>query len=140
MLLCFLSMSVFYASAHQIDSTDTTAELKIHDQQIIYQEEILGKIETLRTDATNAESEDFTIEIFSKKGDLVAKYNVKMLARLKKNKDYILSAELKTLKDNVVHNGSNFLDFHSKSFSNEKMNNLLQIDKAVKYLFAHRYL
>lgn len=139
-LLFFLTLSFFKASASQIDSADTVTDLKIEQQQIIYQKEVVGKVQTIKVEPINSDSEEYTIQIFTNKGTLVAEYDVKVLAKHKKNKDSILSAELKTIKDNVVHNGSNFIDFHLQSMSDNKNANLLQVDRVVKYLLTNKYL
>lgn len=139
-LLVFLSMSFLKASATQIDSTDTVTDLTIEEQQIIYQDKVVGKVQTLKAEALSSKSDDYTIQIFAKKGTLIAEYDIKVLAKRKKNKDCILSAELKTLKDNVIHNGSNFIDFHLNAVSDNKSANLLQVDRVIKYLLAYKYL
>ncbi len=45
----------------------------------------------------------------------------------------------KVSSDNVIHNGTNFIDFHLKSSTDIK-DAILQLDKVVKYLLNYKYL
>ena len=123
------------ANFNEMDTIDD--DVKIENEQILYKNSILGKIETKEHKSADAKIRMVNVLIYSKKGKLVAEYNLEMLNKPKKNEDIILSANIKTTKDKVNHNGSNFIDFHEKQTEKDKN---LQLDRVVKYLMDYKYL
>lgn len=139
-VLMFLSICLFKAKANSVsDLTDSISDLKIENQQIIYNEKVVGNVSDPIIQLNDNKSEDYKVQIFGKKGRLVAEYRIEVLSKKKKNQDEILTAQIKTTKDNVVHNGNNFVDFHQR-FSIQHKESILQLDKVVKYLLTYKYL
>lgn len=137
--LFFLCASFFGAKANFIDLTDSIGDVKIEQEQIIYRKKVLGNIKTLKVESQNHTSNNYRFQIFGKKGSLIAEYEMEVVDKQKKNQDDIIAAHLKTTKDNIVHNGNNFLDFHQKA-SNRQKNAILQLDKVIRYLLTYNYL
>ncbi len=135
----FIGGPFLKAQAHNLieSDTDTVKDVRIEKSQIIYNKNILGRIKTTHLHSKNSKSENYKVEVFCKQGRLVAEYEVEVLNKHRKNQDAILSAYVKTVIDNVVHYGSNFIDFHKKS---EEHISVLQVEKVVKYLFTYKYL
>ncbi len=136
-ILFFLSSSFITAHASIFNDTDTISEVKIDYPKIIAKKKVVGTVKTLPVIPSDSKSENHKVQIFEKSGKLVAEYELEVLSDRKKNRDAIISAKIKTLKDNVVHNGNNFIDVHFKSSKNET---LLQLNKVVEYLLKYKYL
>jgi hypothetical protein len=139
LILAFIGSSFIEVKANVIDLTDSVSGVKIENQQILYQKSVLGKVKVLSDGAKTQNSKLYNVQIFGKKGRLVAEYEVEVLNKHKKHHDTILNAQIKTVKDNVIHNGTNFIDFHLKSSTDIK-DAILQLDKVVKYLLNYKYL
>ncbi len=139
-ILLFFVCSLFsQAKENIVDLTDSINDVTIENQQIISHKKVLGKVKKLKVQRSTARSDNYTYQIFERKGKLVAEFEMEVLSKQKKAQDGILSAQVKTFKDNVIHNGTNFIDFHVKSLRNDS-EVVLQLDKVVKYLLAYKYL
>ena len=137
--LTFICSLFVGTKANASNLTDTLGNVKIENQQILYHKKVLGKVKVLPDQAQAQRSKTYNVQIFTKKGRLVAQYKMEVLSKCKKNQDAILSAQIKTVADNVTHNGANFIDFHLKPATDIK-NALLQLDKVVEYLLNYKYL
>ncbi|HTN19054.1 MAG TPA: hypothetical protein VL125_01190 [Pelobium sp.] len=139
LILAFIGSSFIEVKANVVDLTDSISGVKIENQQILYRKSVLGKVKVLSDGAKTQNSKLYNVQIFGRKGRLVAEYEVEVLSKHKKNHDAILNAQIKTVKDNVIHNGTNFIDFHLKPSADSK-DAVLQLDKVVKYLLNYKYL
>ena len=139
LFLFFFCVLFFQAEAHVTDITDSIGDVKIENQQIVFHTKVLGVVKKLKVQRNASKTENYTYQIFEKKGKLVAEYEMEISNKEKRMKEGILSAQIKTLKDNVVHNGNNFLDYHMKS-SKDNVDRILQLDKVVRYLLTYKYL
>ncbi|HET8829370.1 MAG TPA: hypothetical protein VFM79_08500 [Pelobium sp.] len=137
--LFLICASFFSAKANFIDLTDSLGDVKIEQEKIIYRKKVLGNIKTLKVEAQNQTSNNYRFQIFGKKGSLIAEYEMEVVDKQKKNQDDIITAHLKTTRDNIIHNGNNFLDFHQKA-SNRQKDDILQLEKVIKYLLTYNYL
>ena len=137
LILIFVSFSLSNLYAVTISQTDTVNDVIIKNQQIISAEEVVGNIKTLTLASSDSKSKSYKVQIFEKSGSLIAEYDLEVLSKQNKNQDAIVSAQIKTLSDNVVHNGNNFIDFHFKS---TKKDALFQLNKVVEYLLKYKYL
>lgn len=136
--LFFLGV-VFSVKASLLCEADSASDIRIEQQQIICHQSVVGRLKTSSTKSANPNAQSFRIQIFEDKGRLVAEYDIELLGKRKKNQDAILGAKIKTLRDNVVHNGTNFLDFHAKEVD-KSQDSLFQLEKVVEYLMAYDYL
>lgn len=139
LFLFFFCVLFFQAEAHVTDITDSIGDVKIENQQIVFHTKVLGVVKKLKVQRNASKTENYTYQIFEKKGKLIAEYEMEISNKEKRMKEGILSAQIKTLKDNVVHNGNNFLDYHVKS-SKDNVDRILQLDKVVRYLLTYKYL
>ncbi|WP_017256856.1 hypothetical protein [Pedobacter arcticus] len=139
LILFFFYAFIFRAEARVTDLTDSISDVKIENQQIIFDTKVLGIVRKLKVHRNTSKTENYTYQIFEKKGKLIAEYEMEISSNEKKTKEGILSAQIKTLKDNVVHNGNNFLDYHMKPSKNN-VERILQLDKVIKYLLTYKYL
>lgn len=137
--LFLICASFFSAKANFIDLTDSLGDVKIEQEKIIYRKKVLGNIKTLKVESQNQTSNNYRFQIFGKKGSLIAEYEMEVVDKQKKNQDDIITAHLKTTRDNIIHNGNNFLDFHQKA-SNRQKDDILQLEKVIKYLLTYNYL
>jgi len=136
-IVLFVASSVTKLYATVINPADTINDVIVENQQIISEKKIVGNIKTLSLSSDNSKSESYKVQIFENSGKLIAEYDVEVLNKQNKNQDAIISAQIKTLNDNVVHNGNNFIDFHFKS---AKKDAFLQLNKVVEYLLRYKYL
>jgi len=101
---------------------------------------IVGRIEFNKEEVKqeNLKANKHLVKIYDSESHLVAVYNVRSSNRkVKKNMSAIFEASLNTIKDNVTHTGSNFLDFNQK----EKNENAIpQMEKVINYLCDRNYL
>nr|WP_294899285.1 hypothetical protein [uncultured Pedobacter sp.] len=139
LILGFFCFSFTQVKANTLDLTDTVSGIKIENQKILYHKNVLGKVKVHADDEQSQKAKIYNVQIFGKNQSLVAEYEVEVLSKQKKNQDAILSAQIKTIKDNVIHNGANFIDFHLKS-SVDVEDAVLQLDKVIKYLLEYKYL
>lgn len=114
-------------------------DIEINQEVITYKNDVVGKFETEEVESGNAKTKTVNVSIFSKKGMLIAMYNLELLNKPNKNKDVILSASVKTTKDKVIHSGTNFIDFHIKGKKTDE-SKLIQLDKVIRYLIDYNYL
>lgn len=126
------------AKAAQFIERDTIENVSIEDEKIIFNDNLIGKFETKELQSSDDKTKVINVLIYSTEGSLIAEYDVQLLNKEKKNTDSIVSASVKTVKDKVNHNGSNFIDFHHKKTDKPK-NEILQLSKVVKYLIEYKY-
>ena len=101
---------------------------------------IVGRIEfdEQEVNQENIKARKHLVKIYNSESNLIAVYNVRSsIKKAKKNMAAIFDASLSTLKDNVTHTGSNFLDFNEKE-KNEGA--IPQLAKVISYLCNRDYL
>ncbi|GEM_PF-5257857 len=79
----------------------------------------------------------YKIKVYDSKNALIAVYKV-LSGKKAGNIQQIYEADLKTMKDRVMHAGSNFLDYNEQKYNSE--DGALQTSKLVNYLFQYRYI
>ena len=133
LLIC---TSVMTLQAKTNSDSDTLSNVVIQNQQIISKKKLVGKIKKTVLPSNLPNATNHTVQIFGKSGKLIAEYVIEVLNKQRRNQDVIIAAQVKTLKDNVVHNGNNFIDFHIKSRNEDAV---LQLNKVVEYLLMYNY-
>lgn len=101
---------------------------------------IVGRIEFDKQEVNqeNIKARKHLVKIYNSESNLIAVYSVRSsLKKAKKNMAAIFDASLNTIKDNVTHTGSNFLDFNEKEKNEEA---IPQLAKVIGYLCNRDYL
>ncbi len=139
LIFLILTTLTFTAQANFYFTPDSVGDVDIEGQNIVYQDQRLGKVETKALPSKDDKSNCFQVTIFERGGTLIAEYNVEVLKGKKRKQEAILFAQVKTIKDKVVHNGSNFIDSQQTEDDNSQ-ETTLQLKRVIGYLRLHRYL
>lgn len=116
-------------------------EITFKDNTINLSGKLLGKFEVKSKDINESNKVKTTIyevTVFDEDGSLVARLDLQVVNNLRKNSLMIDDATLKTIRDNVAHNPSNFINYEenlSKSNSG-----IPQFENVIKYLLSYNYL
>lgn len=138
-LMLVILLSVNFNLDAKVFISNLNDDIEINQEIVTYKNNVVAKFETQEQKSGDAKTKIVNVSIFSKKGKLIALYDIELLNKASKNKDAILSASIKTTKDKVIHSGTNFLDFHVKQ-KNEDQAKLIQLDQVIKYLMSYHYL
>ena len=117
-------------------------ELTLSKNLIMYNGTLLGKfnIDSKEINVNKKEKvKVYYINIFCKDGKEVAQYDFQFAQKSKKNAIATVDATLKTTRDNVNHNPSNFLDFNEPLSEDKEESEIIQFKKVVKYLMSYQY-
>ncbi len=100
---------------------------------------IVGRIEFDKQEVKqeNVKVNKHIVKIYDSQSHLVAIYNVRSNSKVKKDMAAIFEASLSTIKDNVTHTGSNFLDFNKHEKNAEA---IPQLETVISYLYDRKYL
>jgi len=134
-----------YAVFRINDVADTTLKFDFANNQIKYHGNIFGKFtlsETKSEEKGNKETHLFKVIIYGVKGDKAANYDLTILENTKKGLISVVDVSLKTVKDNVKHDGANFINYSPvNSGVNEfdKKINMLQLNNLMEYLLSYKY-
>jgi hypothetical protein len=121
--------------------TDTTKRIEVVNNQVLYESKMIGTIKSEKISTNGGKNLKFQVKVYETDGKEIAKFEIEVTAKAKKNTDPVKHAVLTTSKDNVVHNGSNFIDYHLPCKELEmKQNEVPQICKMVNYLIDNKYL
>jgi hypothetical protein len=124
---------------------DSAKKYDFTNNQIKYRGNILGKFtlsETKSEEKGNKETHLFKVIIYGVKGDKAANYDLTILENTKKGLISVVDVSLKTVKDNVKHDGANFINYSPlNSGVNEldKKINMLQLNNLMDYLLSYKY-
>lgn len=80
------------------------------------------------------------VQFFKTEGKEIAEFNIDVLNKVKKNQEQIIDGSLNTLSDNVLHNGSNFINYNQKIKIESNLENPPQLENTVAYLIRNKYL
>lgn len=134
-----------YTSVRIVSTADTAKEFDFTDDQIKYHGNILGKFtfsEIKSQVKGNKETQLLKVVIYGLNGNKVADYDLTILENPRKGGISVVDVYLKTLKDNVKHDGANFINY-SRSISGvnelDKKVNILQLESLVEYLVRYKY-
>ncbi|TKB96329.1 hypothetical protein [Pedobacter cryophilus] len=142
LFMLFLGISM-NAKPLSLNVDTSLEELTLNKNKIIYNGMLLGKfnIQSKELDINNKEKiKVYHIIIFCKDGKEVAQYELQFNGKPKKNSSAIVDATLKTTRDNVKHNPSNFLDFSDSLSLEKEESEIVQFEQVVKYLLSYHYL
>lgn len=82
----------------------------------------------------------YEVTIFDEIGLSVAKLRLQIKGKPKNKNFTIIDANLKTTKDNVTHNSSNFINYEEINAVRSEEFEVPQFDNVVKYLLSYKYL
>lgn len=142
LFILFLGISM-NANPQSLNVGSYLDELLLSDNQIVYNGILLGEfnIQSKQLDVNKKEKvKAYHILIFGKDGKEVAQYDFQFTGKSKKNSSVIIDATLKTTRDNVKHDPSNFLDFNDSFSSEKEESKIVQFEKVVNYLLSYHYL
>ncbi len=144
LFILFLGFSV-KVKAKTSFSKDTTENLTFIHHQVKSGDKILATYTISKTDSSSFKDKInvYLVKIYSSEGTMVAEYDIEVLDKLKKNQLPVVSASLKTKKDNVTHHASNFIDYHQVSTQKDAISKgdyAPQLGRAIKYLMDYNYL
>lgn len=128
-----------------VNTADTVKEFDFTDDQIKYHGNILGKFtfsEVRSQLKGNKESQLLKVIIYGSNGDKVAYYDLTILEIPKKRMISVVDVSLKTVKDNVKHDGANFINYTINDTGVnqlEKKVNKLQLNSLIEYLVHYKY-
>ncbi|OAQ38744.1 hypothetical protein A5893_11890 [Pedobacter psychrophilus] len=131
---------VGFASYSLNTANDSAKKITIINQQIKCQDKLVGKY---TTNAINLEGDKvtrFVVKFFETEGEEIAELKIDLLNKVKKNQQQILDASLNTLTDNVVHNGSNFINYQQIIKIEDNLENASQLKSTINYLLENKYL
>jgi len=81
----------------------------------------------------------YEVNIFTEDGAVVAKLDIQVLDKMKKRGMNIIDASLKTVRDNVTHNSSNFINYGEMDLVRSEEFKVPQFNNVVKYLLSYNY-
>ena len=81
----------------------------------------------------------YEVSIFTEDGTEVAKLDILVLDKMKKRGLDIIDASLKTVRDNVTHNSSNFINYGELNVVRNTEFEVPQFNNVVKYLLSYNY-
>jgi len=139
LLLVFIAKTNFAKFNNLV--IDTIKPIEIVKNQIFYENKPIANIKTEKVSTSDGKNVKYLVNVYESEGKQIAKFEIEITPKVKKNTDAVKHAQLTTLRDNVVHNGTNFINFHlpvSETESNE--NEVPQLAKMVDYLIDNRYL
>ena len=138
-LLVFVAKTNFAKSSNL--AADTIKSIEIVENQILYDNKPIANIKSEKVSTSDGKNVKYLVSVYHNEGKEVAKFEIEVSSKVKKKEDAVKYAQLTTLKDNVVHNGSNFIDYHMQLteavLEDEKAP---QIAKMVDYLIENKYL
>lgn len=140
--MLFLGFSIKADTVSNKSEHDIFDEITFKDNQIKVAGKCKGKYDVKVKD-TNLNSKNKTtayeVSIFSEDGIEVAMLNIQVINKMKRRGMHIIDASLKTLKDNVNHNSSNFINYGEVDVDKSKEFEVPQFDNVVKYLLSYKY-
>jgi hypothetical protein len=135
-----LFTKTIFAKFNSIKS-DTINPIEIVKDQVIYENKTVAKIKSEKISATDSKNVRYLVNVYESEGKQIAKFEIEVTQKAKKNVDAVKYAQLTTLKDNVVHNGSNFIDFHLQlTEAVLKEDEAPQLANMVDYLIDNKYI
>lgn len=139
LFLLFLGKVSFadYTSSFEGDSLKKVC---IDNKQIKCNDKLVGKYTTKTIKLEGDKITRFVVKIFKTEGEEIAELNIDLLNKVKKNQQQIIDASLNTLSDNVLHNGSNFINYRQKIEIENNLENPPQLENTVAYLIRNKYL
>lgn len=149
--ILFLGIGI-NARTLQINNSDLDILSSIDDEGLIVESNSVnldGKhlanftVESKELSADKREiTKSYEVKIFNDKNKMVAEYSIEVAKDLKNNEMLVKEGFIKTKRDNVTHNGANFLDYHMACDQDkeEKKCDVPQIAKVIKYLISYKYL
>jgi hypothetical protein len=139
-LLIFFA-KINFAKSHDIILNDSLNPIEIVKDQVFYKDKLVARIKTEKVASNDDKFLRYQVKVFKSEGQEIAQYEVEVVKKLKKNVHPITEAKLVTLKDNVVHNASNFVNYETKILdSSVSQDEAPQLVKMVDYLIDHNYL
>lgn len=145
-LLIFVTMFlVFNISAEAISIKSkylNFEEISFKDNQIKVAGIYKGKFDVKVKDINVSNKEKTTVydvNIFNEDGVLFAKLHIQVLDKMKKRGINIIDASLKTVRDNVSHNSSNFINYGEVDTIKTEELEVPQFNNVVKYLLSYNY-
>ena len=118
-------------------------EISFKDKQIKVAGKYIGKFDVKAKDIKVSNKEKTTVydvSIFNEDGAVIAKLHMQVLDKMKKGGIKIIDASLNTVRDNVTHNSSNFINFGEIDVVKSEELVIPQFDNVVKYLLSYNYL
>ena len=118
-------------------------EISFKDKQIKVSGKYKGKFDVKVKDINVSNKEKTTVydvSIFNEDGAVIAKLHIQVLDNMKKKVISIIDASLNTVRDNVTHNSSNFINFGEIDVFKSEELVVPQFDNVVKYLLSYNYL
>lgn len=115
-------------------------EITLKDNQINVAGKFKGKFEVKAKDINvnnKSKTTVYDVNIFDQEGVVVAKLNLQVTDKTKKKSFHVIDATLKTMRDNVSHYSSNFINY--EEMSNNVDFEVPQFDNVVKYLLSYNY-
>ncbi len=119
---------------------DSIKNIIIDNQQIKCEDKLVGKYTTKTIKLEGDKTTRFIIKFFKTEGKEIAELNIDLLNRVKKNQQQILDASLNTFSDNVLHNGSNFINYQQIIQIDDDFQNSSQLKNVITYLLNYKYL
>ena len=117
-------------------------EITFKDNQIKVAGRCKGKFDVKVKDINVSNKKKTTIyevSIFTEDGAVVAKLDILVLDKMKKRGLDIIDASLKTARDNVTHNSSNFINYGELNVVRTTKFEVPQFNNVVKYLISYNY-
>jgi predicted Fe-Mo cluster-binding NifX family protein len=117
-------------------------EISFKDNQIKIAGKCKGRFDVKVKDINVSNKEKTTVyevSIFNEDGAVVAKLGIRVLNKMKKRGINIIDASLKTVRDNVTHNSSNFINYGELNVIKNTEFEIPQFENVVKYLLSYNY-